>query len=165
MEKNTKRKISAVLIFLTSFIYFGLAYKGYKRQGTPLTGYDKITSIIEDKGTDYRYGKNRSQCFYIRLRGSDKKLGVYRMSRAYDDLLDQFQIGDTVTAYFRDNHNTSENINIDLVQVEKGKQILLNQEEYKEKESSLVYIGLTFGLFSVVMSYWQYKRTVQPRLI
>ncbi|MFT3843805.1 MAG: hypothetical protein QM725_02035 [Lacibacter sp.] len=158
MAKNSKRTINAVILFLTSFIYFFLAYKGYKKQHIDLSDCDRIVSMIIDKGVGYRYGsKGKSKCFYIELSGVDKKLGVYRMRKNYDDLIKLFNVGDTVRAYFRNNSNQQENINIDLVQVEKGNQILLPKKEYERKEGSLIYIGLTFGILTVILSFLYYK--------
>ncbi|MGB4774188.1 MAG: hypothetical protein WBP45_03375 [Daejeonella sp.] len=162
MEKSTKRTLNSIFLFLTSFIYFFLAYVGLKKQNLSLTNYDKITSVIVDKGIDYRYGSKgkKSKCFYIQISDIDRKLGVYRMTKNYDDLLDKFIIGDTVTVYYRDNNNTSENINIDLVQVEKREQILLDKKAYERKEISLIYIGLIAGVLTVVLSYLYYKRKI-----
>lgn len=167
MNKGTKRTVSSIFLFLTSFIYFFVAYIGFKKQNIDLSNYSKIESIIIDKGIDYRYGSKgrKSHCFYIQLKDKDKKIGVYRMSKNYEDLLAKFNIGDTVTAYYRDNNNQSENINIDLVQVEKGGQVLLNKKEYERKESALIYLGLIAGFLTIFLSYFYYKRKVFPNRI
>ncbi len=147
------------MLLLSSPIYFFLAYVGYKEQNINLKDCDVSESVIIDKGIDYRHGtKGPARCFYILLEGSEKKLGVYRMLKDYQDLLVKFNIGDTVTAYFRDNNNSSEHINIDLVQVERNGQILLNKKEYERKESSLICIGLFGGLMSITASYLYYKK-------
>jgi hypothetical protein len=164
MKRNTKRTLASIFLFLSSFIYFFLAYIGYKKQHINLNDYDKTESVIIDKGIEYRHGSKgrKSQCFYILLRESFKKLGVYRMSKDYQDLLRKFNIGDTVTVYYRDNNNRSENINIDLVQVERNGQILLDKKEYERKESSLIYIGLIGGIVTILLSYLYYKRKIYP---
>lgn len=162
MDKNTKRTLSSIFLFLTSFIYFFLAYIGFKKQNIDLKNYSKTESIIIDKGVDYRIGSKgrKSQCFYILLKDHDKKLGVYRMNKDYSNLLAKFNIGDTVTAYYRDNNNQRENINIDLVQVERFGQVLLDKKEYERKESSLIYIGLIFGVLTIIFSYLYYKKII-----
>ena len=162
MNKNTKVTLGSIFLFLSSFIYFFLAYKGVIQQNINQKDYDKTVKVIVDKGIDYRYSSKgwKSECFYILLEGMNKKLGVYRMSENYQDLIQKFKIGDTVTIYFRDNHNTTENINIDLVQVEKGGQILLEKKEYEHKQRSLIYLGLLGGIASVIASYYIYKKKI-----
>jgi hypothetical protein len=71
----------------------------------------------------------------------------------------EIQPGDIVTVYYLGQSSDS-NINIDLVQIEKSGQIIVDQKEYKEKESFLIYIGLIAGLFSVGLSVWYYNKHV-----
>jgi len=160
--RRTKHTVYSVLFFLSSFIYFFFAYKGLKRQNINLDNYTVIKSTIVDKGVDYHYGSKgrKSLSFYIRLKGTNKNIGVYRMTKNYEDLLDKLTIGDTVTAYYRENSNESENINIDLVQVERNGQTVLDKKEYEKKESALIYIGLTAGFLTILLSYLYYKRKI-----
>jgi hypothetical protein len=162
MKTKSKRTISSIILFLSSFIYFTLAYIGYAKQNIDLKNYDLLESVIIDKGIDYRRSSKgtRAPCFYILLEGHAKKLGVYRVSKDYRDLLKKFNVSDTVTAYYQDNDNRSENINIDLVQVERNGKVLLDKKEYERKESSLIYIGLIFGFGTVVLAYLDYKRKI-----
>lgn len=78
------------------------------------------------------------------------------MSKDYEDLLRSVSRGDVLTVYFRTDH--SNEINIDLVQIEKEGKIVLNKKEFEAKESSLIFIGLVGGLAFVALSIYNYKR-------
>lgn len=80
----------------------------------------------------------------------NKTLGIYRMSKDYFGLTEVIQPDDLVTAYYID--NTTDKTYGDLVQIEKDGQIIVDQGEFKRKESYLIYIGLVGGLFSLVLS-------------
>jgi hypothetical protein len=154
MRLDTKRKVGSIILFLSSFIYLGLAYVGFSKQNIDLRDYDKIEGVIADIGIDYRLGSKgrKSECFFILLKSMEKKLGVYRMSKDYQDLIDRFAGADSVTVYYKSNNNNSERINIDLIQVESKGTILLDKKEYEGKESFLIYIGLFAGISSVILS-------------
>ncbi len=159
--RNTKGTAISALLFLSSFVYCYLAYIGYKDQHIDLSECSKVTSVIIDKGLEHRREtKGPSLCFYLSLEGSSKKLGEYRWWKNYDDLDDKFHAGDTVTAYFLDNHNAGESINIDLVQVEKNGQVRLGKQEYAHKQRTLVWIGALGGLAMLGVSWSYYRKKV-----
>ena len=54
--------------------------------------------------------------------------------------------------YYKPSSNKTENINIDLIQVEKEGYILINKTEYEKKESALIYIGLIGGIGTLFFS-------------
>ncbi|PZR32530.1 MAG: hypothetical protein DI538_19380 [Azospira oryzae] len=72
------------------------------------------------------------------------------MSKDYFGLTEVIQPDDLVTAYYID--NTTDKTYGDLVQIEKDGQIIVDQGEFKRKESYLIYIGLVGVLFSLVLS-------------
>ncbi|MNQ04244.1 hypothetical protein D3C85_169580 [compost metagenome] len=80
------------------------------------------------------------------------------MSQNYNDLLQKVNIGDKVKVYYQANTNKDENININLIQLEKDGKIIINKSEYEQKEGSLLYIGLIAGFFIFYLSYRNYKR-------
>ena len=90
------------------------------------------------------------------LKGLDQSLGVYRRSGNYQDLLRQVEQGDVLTVYYRPDY--SNEINIDLVQIERGGIIVLDKKEFEEKESSLIFIGLIAGLAFVGLAIYNYKK-------
>lgn len=159
MNKKTKHLLSSILFASTSILYFFLAYIGYGKQNLDLSKYAQYENIIIDKGIDIHYGSKgrKSNVFYISLKDLDEDLGIYRMSKEYEDLLKKVNVGDKVKVYYRPSSNERENINIDLIQVEKDGQVLIGKEEYEKKESSLIYIGLIAGIGTLFMANRFYK--------
>ena len=159
MNKRTKHLLSSILFASTSILYFFLAYIGYGKQNIDLSKYVQYENEIIDKGIDIHYGSKgrKSKVFYISLKDLDEELGIYRMSKEYEDLLNKVNIGDKVKVYYRPSSNQRENINIDLIQIEKDGQVLIGKEEYEKKESSLIYIGLIAGIGTIFMAYRFYK--------
>ena len=159
MTKKTKHLLSSILFASTSILYFFLAYIGYGKQNLDLSKYAQYENVIIDKGIDIHYGSKgrKSNVFYISLKDLDEDLGIYRMSKEYEDLLKKVNIGEKVKVYYRPSSNERENINIDLIQVEKDGQVLISKEAYEKKESSLIYIGLIVGIGTLFMAYRFYK--------
>jgi hypothetical protein len=161
LTTDNKRILGSIILFLSSFIYFFLAYVGFKKQNINLTDYEKLTSKVIDKGIDYRHGsKGRlSKCFFVYLDNlRNQKLGVYRSNEKYADLEKSILIGDSVKVYFIDRPDNGERINIDLIQIEKRNKVIFDKKEYEARESSLIYIGLIAGTFSVLFSILYYKK-------
>jgi len=163
LRTRTKFTIYSVIIFLTSGIYFFLAYKGFNSQSIDLKTLDKYTGRVNERGVaDRKSSKQTSSVFYLTIDGLTETLGIYRMKKNYAGLIEMIQPGDIVTVYYL-SKTTDENINIDLVQIEKDGQIIVDASEFKKKESALIYIGLIGGLFSVGLSVWYYNKYVRQR--
>ena len=163
LRTRTKFTIYSIIIFLTSGIYFLLAYKGINSQSIDLKTLDKFTGRVNERGVaDRKSSKHTSRVFYLTIHGLPETLGIYRMGKNYSGLIDMIQPGDIVTVYYL-SKTTDENINIDLVQIEKDGQIIVDESEFKKKESALIYIGLIGGLFSVGLSVWYYNKYVRQR--
>jgi hypothetical protein len=157
---TTKYTIYSFLIFLSSGIYFLLAYKGYSSQIIDLETIDRFTGRVTQRGiADRNSSKATLEVFYLTLDGLTETLGIYRQENNYSGLIDEIQPGDTVTVYYLGTSG-SDGINIDLVQIEKGGEVIVDQAEFKKKESFLTYIGLVAGLFSVGMAVGYYKKYV-----
>lgn len=152
------RLLKAQLISMTSVIYLWVVALGFESQNIRLEDCDMIKSHVLWSGLDFQYDSKvgKSKVFAVRLYGMQKKLGVYRMSRNYDDLLNAIGEGDTLRMYYRGNGNRTENVNIDLIQIEKNGEILLDKKEYERKESALIYIGFAAMLLTYVTAYLYY---------
>lgn len=163
LRTKTKFIIYSILIFLSSGIYFLLAYKGFSSQKIDIKTLDKFTGKVNERGiTERRSSKHSSKVFYLTIDGLQETLGIYRRKKNYNELIYKIHPGDIVTVYYLGSKSDNKHnyINIDLVQIEKHGQIIVNQTEYKEKESFLIYIGLIGGLFSVGLAVWYYNKYV-----
>jgi hypothetical protein len=159
MRQRTKHILGAVAIFLSSGLYFSLAYIGYNKQFIQIDTLDKYQGQVLDRGiTVRRSGKYDPTVFYIRLVGLNETLGIYRMNGDYQGLINELKPGDQVTVYYDSKPN--DDVNIDLVQIEKDDKIIVDSKEFKKKESALIYIGLIAGLLSVGGAIWYYKKYV-----
>jgi hypothetical protein len=159
--RHKKRLPGTILIFLSSFLYFFLAYIGFRKQGIDPNEFEKRTGTIIDRGIDFRYNSKggRSACFFLLLDNlPEQKLGVYRFSHQYDDLNSALNIGDRVTVFFINRPDSQEGVNIDLIQVEKNGKVVIDKRDYEQRERWPIYIGLFSGIFSVVLSRLYYKR-------
>jgi len=159
MNKKTTHLLKSIFFASTSILYFILACSGYEKQNLDLTKYAQYENVVTDKGIDFHYGRygRKSNVFYISLDGLDEDLGIYRMSKKYDDLLEKINIGENVKVFYQKSSNKSNNINIDLIQVEKDGQILISKGEFEKKHSFVIYIGLIAGLGTLFLAYRFYK--------
>jgi hypothetical protein len=163
LKTSTKIKytIYSIIILSTSGIYFLLAYKGYASQTIDIKTLNKFTGTVIERGTANRKsGRRVSRVFFVKIDGLRETLGIYRKEGNYSGLVGQIQPGDTVTVFYLGT-STDESINIDLVQLEKDGQVIVDEQEFKEKESFLIYIGLIAGLFTVGFSVWYYNKHVR----
>ncbi|MDR2927211.1 MAG: hypothetical protein LBV41_03270, partial [Cytophagaceae bacterium] len=111
----------SILICLSSVIYLWVASLGFEAQNIRLEDYVSREDLVLWRGRDFKIDSRtgKTPVFAIQFWGMDKKLGVYRMSRNYDDLLEEINKGDLLKVYYKSNDNRTENVNIDLIQIEK----------------------------------------------
>ena len=160
ISTSTKHYISLFVIIALSGIYIALIYKGIKNRDIDLNTVSKITSKVENIGEDIRYGSKgrKSKVFFIKLENLQKKLGKYRFSKKYEDLVNLAERGEIVTAYYVENSNKRENVNIALVQLEKNNKVILPKSEYEQQKSILLYIGIVGLLVHGVIIYYFQKK-------
>jgi hypothetical protein len=147
-------------------VYVFVIYIGIEKQNINLEKTIKFTNTVENFGVDYHYPNRgaKSAVFYLKLKDLDQKLGVFRMSKNYNNLLKLFKVGDMITVFYFGNSNKKENVNIDLVQIERSGKTLLSKSEYEKKESFLIYIGiggLIINFFIIKHYRRKYLKTIQ----
>jgi cytochrome c-type biogenesis protein CcmH/NrfG len=86
----------------------------------------------------------------------DKKLGISRMSRNYDDLLTEINRA-TCSSVLRKRQQQDGKCKHRPDTIEKDGQIHYNKKEYAKKESTAIYIGLTAALLTYVIAYRYYQ--------
>jgi hypothetical protein len=161
--KDRNRYFGTSILVLSSLLYFFLAFKSIKKLNKQLGDYEALTSVIVKKGIGFRRGSKgkKTKCFFVYLENlQNQKLGVYRFSKNYTDLEDALQIGDTVSVHFIDKPDRGENINIDLIQLEKNRVVVLPKSEYDNKEKRFVLLMITVGLVSILLGYLYFKREI-----
>jgi hypothetical protein len=143
-----------------TIIYIFCIYLGYKKQKIDLSETYKTISIVENRGIDIRYGSKgkKDKVFYIKLKDLNKKLGVYRMSKNYDDLIKKINIGDELTVFYYGNSNQTENVNIDLIQVERDNIVLIDKSEFENKERFLIYVGIAGIIVNILILNYNRKK-------
>lgn len=126
LRTNTKYTIYSIIIFLTSGIYFFLAYKDFTSQTIDIKTLDKFTGQVSERGTtERRSSKITTTVFYLTIDGLNQKLGIYRQTGNYKGLVDEIQPDDIVTVYYLGKSSDSD-INIDLVQIDKNATAICN---------------------------------------
>ena len=159
MKLFDKAKLIFGFTFFT-IIYIFCIYLGFKNLNIDLNKTNKIVSIVKNRGIDIRNGSKgkKDEVFYIKLENYDKKLGVYRMSKKYDDLIKKINIGDQLKIYFYENSNQTENVNIDLIQVERENVVLIDKSEFEGKESFLIYVGIGGIIANILILVYNRKK-------
>lgn len=159
MTSNNKHILISISILLFSMIYFFGAYIGYKHQNIVLSDLSNHIGLVENTGETYRIGSKglRSLVFFVDLKGLNQRLGIYRRNNDYEDLHRRIKYSDEIKVYY-EAHKSNENINIDLIQIEKEGIVIYSKKEYEKKESVLIWIGLIMGFFNILYSWFFYNK-------
>lgn len=155
--KVYKTEIKSLLIFLTSSIYFLLAYKGFKDQNIELDTLSHKTGKVDYVNIDdYRIGSKgwKSKILSFMINTSPQEFGVYRQNKNYNDLVKKIKLGETIKIYYK--AKKSNHVNIDVVQIEKGREIILSKSEFENKQSYLIWIGVIVGIGTVIVAIYYY---------
>ena len=165
----TEKILSLLLSILGLALFVVLTMLFYEEQKVNLSQYNKYESTVSDKGTALRYynKKKNQKVFYIKLNGLDKKVGVYRIFKNYNDLLKNVNVGDKLKVFCKSNSEINENINIGVVQIEKNDKIILNKSEYQTKYRILMFFSIFACLYIIlaiisVIKYGKFENIIPP---
>ena len=157
-----KNIFTLLILLLLCVLYSLLVIKGIENQNLQLDKLTHYRGATLDIGQTIRTsGKYDTEVFFIKLSGLDQPLGVYRQSKEYQSLINQIKIGDTIDVYYID--GAIEDVNIDLVQIELNKKIILNKQEYESKESSLIWIGTIAFILTMIFGVRHIMKNMIPK--
>ncbi|MGB4446433.1 MAG: hypothetical protein WBI92_00160 [Cloacibacterium sp.] len=149
----------ALVFGLTLFLF--LTFIFYSNASKKLTEYSQIDSNVLEKGiikTD-----NNSKIFFIKVSNFNEDFAVYNMTKNYSKLENEIRIGDKIKIYF-ENSNPKKNEYLVVIQIEKGKEILVSHNKHKITYyfltllSSLVFIYIIL----MVIEYLKYGEFKNP---
>ena len=153
-----------VLIILISLcgLYSLLIRKGLRNQDLNLKTIQSFKGVVSNLGETVRTsGKYDSKVFFLKLTGLAQTLGVYRKNKDYSSLINQINVGDTLTIYFKTGE--PEDVNIDLVQIERKEIIILDKNEYENKESYLIWIGAIAGILTLSFAVGHFLKNMRTK--
>jgi hypothetical protein len=159
MKEKNKHILKSIAILLSSSIYFGLFFLGLQNQDVDISRLSTYSGIVKDTGESYsiRTRGRESLVFYIDLKGLDQRLGIYRMNKDYSDLHKRVRIGDEIKVYYN-KHYFNENVNSDIIQIEKNGIEIYSKKEYERKQKVVMWIGLIIVIITIVYSWIYYKK-------
>lgn len=89
----------------------------------------------------------------IKIEGIDQLLCYYKLTDNYEGLQQKIKTGDVITVYYEP---TNEEYNLNLYQIEKGDEKILDKSDFESKERLGAFCALIIGVGG--MSYFIYKR-------
>lgn len=146
-------QIVAVLVVAGAML-FAAGKMYFVDGGVDLETADKISGEVTKayettRRTTGKYSSN-VPVFAFRLNNYDQTLGAYRPSRDYKKLLHNLRPGDTVTVYYKP--MPKDKINIDVYQIEKAGQVILDYDSYKRNHKGVaIFVGM-LGIIMLVLA-------------
>ncbi len=165
LKKRYRKAQFIVELILLTLVFSVCIFIGSEGQNLDLKEADKITSIVEDRGIDSGRGikGETAEIFYIKLNDLNQRLTVFRTFRNYEALVQQINIGDTVTVYYYSYLYPKKNIDVTLLQLERNKVILIPKSEYENKESFLSYLSIGGLIGTVLFFLYNQKKYCRPK--
>ncbi|MBD3906932.1 hypothetical protein NAL32_19910 [Chryseobacterium sp. Ch-15] len=156
-----KKKLNIFSILFGLILFSILTYIFYKNASKNLSEYSQVESFVIEKGITK--SENNNAIFYLKIPDYQKRFSIYLMTRNYDEFENKINIGDKVKIHFK-NLNSEKNKYLDVIQLEKENQVLVNHKKHK-----LIYYGLsilcllanTYILF-MLFHYIKYRNFDNP---
>lgn len=148
--KTLKKILQTVAVLIVGCFLLLAASNMYSEGSVNLDKADKITGQITQayettRSTSGKYASD-IHVFAFELGNHNQILGVYRPSKNYKKLLENLKPGDVVTITYRP--IPQDKININVYQIEKAGQVVLEYDSYKENH---ILASILVGIFAIVI--------------
>jgi len=122
--------------------------------------FKKFSGPLEEIGTKKVQLKRMVDVVFFHLKGLNQRLGIYQSkSMTQDRLLNNVNIGDTLTVYLDDyDVLTDNNIKMNVYHLQSKKKVFLNYKDLNRKHFRIGMILVSIGLLLGGLTYWFYKR-------
>lgn len=126
-----KKILGSFFLILVLGLFLLLTFIFYDKQRLSLEDLNVYENVVMQRGTTS--SEKDQKVFYFKLYGLEEKMGVYRKFKNYDNLLNNINVGDRLKIYYIPTFDKRENINIDVVQIDKNEENILSKSEYQIK--------------------------------
>jgi hypothetical protein len=144
-----KKNFELIIIAFGIVLFLLLAFIGFKNIVFNLSDLKQYENVVTFKG------EIDTKRFYLNLMGSEKTFTFHRISKDYNGLLQEIEIGDTVRIYFQENEKAKQ-FN-EIIQLEKNETILISKKENSFKYFIILIIGLSAAIFMFYFGYLRLK--------
>lgn len=100
--------------------------------------------------------KIAKKAFYIKIEGFEKTLKLYRMDQTYQRFDEELNLNDTVKVYY--NEINPANIEVDIIQIEHGNQIIISRKDFSKKSRRGAYVAFLGGFVLIVVTFFEDKK-------
>lgn len=135
----TRKILGSFFLILALGLFLLLTWVFYNAQRLSLRDLNVYENVVIQRGV---LTENNQKVFYFKLDGFEQKMGVYRTFKNYDNLLNTIKTGDHLKIYYVSTFEKKENINIDVVQIEKNGEIILSKSEYQMKYRIIMIVSI-----------------------
>lgn len=121
----------------------------------------KISGIVDNCGITNKSSivsgrfKVDSDIFFIKINSNDQIFGVYNKEKDYSDLTDLIKIQDSISINYIE---TSDKLNIDVLQIEKDNKVIYEFDKFKSKERIGGFIALIGGFLMLILVIYGHRK-------
>lgn len=150
-----------VLLLAASVLWFIFGILFLYRSSWTESDFRIFSGPLEEIGSKKIQLKRKVDVVFFHLKGLNQRLGIYQSkSMTKDRLLNNVNIGDTLTVYLDDYDVLTEehNIKLNVYHLQSKKKVFLNYRDLNRKHLKIGIILVCISFILGGLTYWFYKR-------